>query len=214
MLPRMRGVQVFVFVEQSATTDQRFVAVAPVHQLRWALAQRYPWLEVAWVHANLRGLSQAPPNAPKVLMLPDGTPDPCKYVMKSITSDSGAFEPVTAGTIAFNFIDSLQQAVLPPGASQEDWQACQGTTRGYERAQRVTRELLTSLLPQEARDAWANDLRDASRGKRTRAVFRCRRTDFVALTLGDREFSALTNRRALLEDVAALLGEEPESGPG
>jgi hypothetical protein len=28
----------------------------------------------------------------------------------------------------------------------------------------------------------------------------------------DREFTRLTNRRTLLEDIAAVLGEEPESG--
>ena len=49
------------------------------------------------------------------------------------------------------------------------------------------------------------------RGERTRAVLR-RPTDFVALVEGDREFTRLTNRGALLEDIAAVLGEEPEGG--
>ena len=29
------------------------------------------------------------------------------------------------------------------------------------------------------------------------------------MVVGDREFERLTNRRALLEDIAAVLGEEP-----
>ena len=48
MMQRMRGVQVLVFVEKNSTSEQRLVAVAPVAQLRWAMAQRYPWLELAW----------------------------------------------------------------------------------------------------------------------------------------------------------------------
>jgi hypothetical protein len=221
MMQRMRSVQVFVFVEQTATSDQRLVAVAPVDQLRWALAQRYPWLEVAWVRANLTVLPSWPPATALPTGQPQPTlpagahwlPDPCAPgTLRMITSDTGAFEPVMARQIAEKFIDSLQQPALPPGAPQEHWQWL-SAARGYERAQRVTRELLTLLLPHEARDAWVNDLRDVPRGERTRAVLRRRLTNFVALTLEDREFSDLTNRRALLEDMAASLGEEPESGP-
>ena len=53
MLERMRGVQVLVFLERTPATDRRFVAVVPVKQLRWALAQRYPWLEAAFVRAYI-----------------------------------------------------------------------------------------------------------------------------------------------------------------
>jgi len=50
------AVEVFVFVEKTVTSEQRLVTVSPVAQLRWALAQRYPWLEIAWVRANLTAL--------------------------------------------------------------------------------------------------------------------------------------------------------------
>ncbi len=82
-----------------------------------------------------------------------------------------------------------------------------------ERGTYVTRELLTSLLPQHAFGAWTDALRDSTRGERTRAVLR-RATDFVALVEGDREFTRLVNRRTLLEDIAASLGEEPEGRSG
>ena len=77
-----------------------------------------------------------------------------------------------------------------------------------ERATWVTHELLGSLLPQSAFDAWANGMRDAPRAQRTRAVLRTA-APFVALLDGDREFSRLVNRQALLEEIAASLGEEP-----
>jgi hypothetical protein len=101
-----------------------------------------------------------------------------------------------------------------PVAPQEpqEWEAHNASL--YERASWVTRSLLTPLLPPEALLARANDLRDAPRRQRTRAVLRRRAADFVALTEGDREFVRLASRRALIEDIAASLGEEPETNPG
>jgi hypothetical protein len=78
-----------------------------------------------------------------------------------------------------------------------------------ERATWVTRELLAELLPSDAFRSWTDELRDAPRPKRTRAVLR-RVGPFVALTEGDRTFVRLLNRKALLEGIAASLGEEPE----
>jgi hypothetical protein len=40
MMERMRGTQVFVFVERAPFTERRLVAVASVRQVRWALARR------------------------------------------------------------------------------------------------------------------------------------------------------------------------------
>jgi hypothetical protein len=48
MLERMRGLRCFVFTEQSQPTDRRFVALASPSQVRWSLAQRFPWVEVAF----------------------------------------------------------------------------------------------------------------------------------------------------------------------
>ena len=53
-----------------------------------------------------------------------------------------------------------------------------------------------------------------ARSQRTRAVLRRCQTDFVALTVGHWEFSELVNRRDVLEKMAELAGEQPESGPG
>jgi hypothetical protein len=50
-------------------------------------------------------------------------------------------------------------------------------------------------------------MRDGPGGKQTRAVLRRLNSDFVALTLGDREFSRLANRRVLLETWPNHLGK-------
>ena len=101
MMQRMRGVQGFVFVESTATSDQRLVAVAPVSQLRWALAQRYLWLELVWVRANMSAVAspvssaqlapgQQQPGA-EACWLPDPRAPLLPSTPPHITSDTGGF---------------------------------------------------------------------------------------------------------------------------
>jgi hypothetical protein len=264
MMQRMRGVKVFVFLERTANTEQRLVAIAPIGQLRWALAQRYPWLEVAWVRANtaaLMGLMvppvqdgpkpvpvQAAPEpvapvhaapqpqpfswppvqtapepmapvqaAPQPQPLSCNLPDPGAQRIFSgeITSDAGGLDPYYASQIIQHFITSLQQLTEPLNPQQEpgEWVPLKDQTTGntvaYERANWVTRSLLETWLQREAFFLSVNELRDLPRAKQTRAVLR-RVGDFVAVTQGE-EFVRLVNRRTLLEDIAAALGEEHEN---
>jgi hypothetical protein len=211
MMERMRDVKVFVFLERSPTSERRLLAVAPVRQLRWALAIRYPWLEASWARVQLSLFPQAAPaNAPPLptgaQWLPDPRSSPTQSVIKS---DTGAFEPWQARQLVSGFIESLQRP-LPKdqSSSSREWVTLPGGVT-QERAAYVTRELLTSLLRQEAFESWANALRDAPRSQRTRAVLRCV-APFVALVEGDHEFARLANRKTLLEEIAASLGEEPE----
>ena len=217
MMERMRGVKAFVFVERTSTTERRFIAVAPVRQLRWALSRRYPWLEAAWVR-GLVSLYPAglPVNAQALPLGAQWPPDPRTLAMPQplVVSDTGGFEAWPARQLVGGFIESLQRVSAPPVPPQSprdgEWVMLKGGKQ--ERAAWVTRELLGSLLPQSAFDAWANGMRDAPRARRTRAVLRTA-APFVALLEGDREFSRLVNRQALLEEIAASLGEEPEGTP-
>ena len=215
MMERMRGVQVFVFVKHTPSTERRLVAVASVRQVRWALARRYPWLEAAWARAYLGVFPQASPPAAQALPLgAQWLLDPRTLAVPQpvITSDTGGLEPWPARQLVSGFIDSLQQKAPPaPPQNVAEWVLLGGST--HERGTWVTRELLASLLPQDAFDAWTNALRDSSRAQRTRAVLR-RAAPFVALVEGDREFTRLANRRALLEYIAASLGEEPDGSLG
>jgi hypothetical protein len=235
MMERMRGVRVFVFVEGAEPLEQRFVAVTPVRDLRWTLAQRYPWLEAAWLRANLDAYPSA--GAPPGTQPRPGDywpPDPCSASPwpAVVTSSGGAFDPYQGRQVAMRFIQSLQKPVpgpanpadppvaqpqsaqtQPPPAQpaaqlpEEGWIALNASTQ--ERGVHVTRKLLASWLPRSAFDDWADDARDAPRGRRTRAVLR-RPGDFVALVDADRNFVRLANRRALLEELAGPLAEEPE----
>jgi hypothetical protein len=212
MMERMRNVKVFVFVERAPTTERRFVAVASVKHLRWALARRYVWLEVALTRSLLSVFPPAyPSNAPQLPAGATWSHDPRTISLPQpvITSDTGALDPWQARQVVSSFIDSLQlPQPPPPQLPANEWVTVHGTV--YERAAWVTRELLSSLLPQDAFRAWSNALRDSPRAHLTRAVLR-RHSPFVALVEGEQEFVRLVNRQALVDEIAASLGEEPEN---
>ena len=208
MMERMRGVKTCVFVEQVEKTQRRFVAVASVSELRWAIAKRYPWLEAAWLQGQI-SLYPLSPAAP-----PDTTwrldPSRLEIASSPIVTDTGGFATFEAVSLVRTFIKLLQRdaSLAAPAQSSDksNWVTLKST---QERAEWVTRELLASLLPQSAFEAWAPGMRDEPRGRLTRAVLR-RAGAFIALVEGEHEFSRLTNRNALLEEIAVKLGEEPE----
>lgn len=191
--------------------------------MRWSLAQQFPWLEVAWARAYLSLFAPAVQNLnaiPNVAnVLPDArtwniTPSP-------IESWSGALNPSQARQVVTAFVTLLQQPVQPAQTQMQQAQPAEpaqtqmqpsvmlgSVTR--ERASWVTHGLLETLLPAEAFDVWAEEGRDAPRMRRTRSVLR-RAAPFVALVRNDREYVRLVNRAVLLEEIAASLGEEPES---
>jgi hypothetical protein len=213
MMERMRNVKVFVFVERVPTTERRFVAVVPVRQLRWALARRYPWLEAAWTRSVLSIFpADIPTDAPVLPVGAQWLPNPHTLSMSQpvVKSDTGALEAPQARQLVSNFIVSLQSPKpVPPQSMGPEWVTVRGIVQ--ERAAWVNRKLLSSILPQDAFAAWAKALNDSPRAQRTRAVLR-RATPFVALVEDDHEFKRLANRQALLEEIAASLGEEPENG--
>jgi len=201
MLERMRGVKVFVFVERAAGSNRRFVALESVSTVRWVLARRFPWLEVAFARAYAASQGIDPRH------LPAST--------RFVTSDTGALESYPARQLVAAFIDSLQlptgsSALGSPGAPSpvEEWFTLSGGRD--ERAALVTRRLLEELLPPGAFALWADEGVDLPRSRRTQAVLR-RRGSFVALLDCDRRFSRLVHRSALLENVVESLVDEASS---
>jgi len=132
MMERMRGLQTFVMVEQCATADRRFVAVASVRQLRWALARRYPWLEAAWTRASI---SVFPAYGPVGQALPQGAawlPDPRTLPVYEplITSDQGAFAPSSARLVVSRFLEFVQETNPQTSlANKSEWVSLRGSTR-------------------------------------------------------------------------------------
>jgi len=204
MMERMRGVKVFVFVERVAVTDRHFVAVVSVRELRWLLAMRYPWLEVALVKAEAEQLQLETPASGDV---------------KRITTKTGAIE----GNSARQLVDTFMRAIQRPthaSAVQGNVVGGAASPRGWmkletyeERARWVTRAFLTSLLPPDALEAAAKIPSDYPKARRARALLRCQ-APFVALIDDNRRFIRLVNRQVYLEEVAAALGEEPDPASG
>jgi hypothetical protein len=207
MMERMRGLRCFVFVERASMTERRFVAIATVAQVRWALACKFQWLEAAWLNAvrsafpHLFGDSKTLSSKPPIFR-----------------SDTGAFEPYQARTLVSIFIASLQKpidvapnaVVDPVPVADAGWVVLKNQTQ--ERASFVTRELLKSLLSPDAFRPYTDALSGAPRAQRTRAVLRVA-SPFVALVDVQRDFELVrvVNRHALLEEVASSLADEPEA---
>jgi len=117
--------------------------------------------------------------------------------------------PHEARQLASTFIGNLQASAPAVGASADQWINLRDGT--FERAYWVTRELLVSLLPLQAFRACVGKLAAAPRSKRNRAVLRCH-NPFIGIVDGEREFELVrvVSRAAVLEEVTASLGEEPE----
>lgn len=232
MLERMRGVQVFVFVESTPATARRFIAVGWLPKIRWLLACRYPWLEAAWQRAYLSVFpAYAPSPSPAGVAVPYGAawlPDPLTIAPDSspIRSNTGALDPIMARTVVGQFIQLLQvppsgiaTAAAVPASVMAPFETVKTPLPGdtwvkfasetQERAAWVTRSMLETMLAADAFDLWMDEARDAPRAKRTRALLR-RPGPFVALVRGNREYVRLVNRQTLLEQLAAHSGEEPE----
>jgi hypothetical protein len=187
MMQRMRRISACVFVEAGATARPRFVALATVDQLRWAMVFRYPWLEATWVKAQA-ALYEGEHRSPGKI---NANTSP-------VISRTGRINPYEVDRLTREFVRLSQTEVrqgeaLPVPA---EWVSLRPPKA--ERAAWVTSRLLADILPQSAFDAYAPEMRDEPRARLTRAVLR-RSGPFVALVGSDQGFSSVTNRPALLE---------------
>jgi hypothetical protein len=201
LLERMRGLRAMVFVESRQWMPGYFLAVASPSVVRWSLARKYPWLELAYVHAAERAIAPGatPPDPPQSAKVFAPT-------ASIITSERGTLGGELAKTLTHEFLTSIQEFTANPmPVSSDDWVQL-GTYR--ERAAWVTSGLLRELLPATAFDQQMSEMRDDPQAKRVRAVLR-RPGQFVALVDSDARFKRLVDRGALLEEAAVQLSEEP-----
>lgn len=194
MMERMRGAKALVFVQSTESVERQFVALISPRTLRWLLAMKYPWFEVALARAEAQ------------LYQHD---DPTTIDQSRILTETGAINAGNAQELVSKFLAHIRRQ--PPGPSPD-----RGTEKGWvhlpqytERAEWVTRSLLYSLLPEGAFEAHIKPAPDHSRARKSRALLRCR-APFVALVGEDGRFLRLLNRQFYLEEVAAALGEEPD----
>jgi hypothetical protein len=187
LLRRMRGLRRLVFVQATDVADQVFVACADPEGVRWALAQRYPWLEVAFAAAYRDILAM----------------DPRSTVGPVIMSEQGALNRGQAGWFARQLLAGLQQPfTVPEPDKPEEWVNLEPKLPGEqlfrERAEWMTtddvREILKGVRDSrntvEINPTWSNE-------ERVKAVLRAQ-GDFVVMLDGPR-FDSLLDRRQLLD---------------
>jgi hypothetical protein len=121
LLHRMRGVRVFVFVQGHATR-RRFVGFAETSRIRWALAQRFPWLEEAFAYAYGNTIDGVNSNSSDPL-----SPTPTKFrivsregkLARPSGNPAGFGHPATEVFVAF--LGRIQKSAQPQPAPIEEW---------------------------------------------------------------------------------------------
>ncbi len=212
MLERMQALRCLVFLETHTRTHvpRSFLGTALPHEVRWSLAQQYPWLEEAYVRAQV------------------GVFDKYKsyeWPWPTILSKQGKLSPMDASELVDIFLQHVQgkgeDKNQPPDPTKtSEWifiekkqeKEQKGEQKYWEHANwidgsRLERDLGSILHKSD--DAWFEDSLDISRVKRVQALLR-RKGFFVTLTNKERQFQSLVDREALLEQVAERLGKVSE----
>jgi hypothetical protein len=185
LLQRMRNLRCLVFVETMGNTRRKFLGMASPEEVRWVLAQRYPWLEQAFAQAY-------------------GQPG---YLQ--ILSNSGAVDAGIAAQIFQFYLTTLQQNVAPT-TDVDEWVPLQSQSSTWEHAKWIDPRRLESLLRPVLNDSWILDDPDANSSTRTKGVLR-RHGPFVATLDQDRKFRGLIDRQALLEMLASRFAAVTDS---
>jgi hypothetical protein len=204
LLERMRGLRAMVFVETHALLRRSFVALASPSIVRWSLANRYPWLELAYTQATQQALvAQLNPPAPPIF-----PPEDPKVFLGSntiISSNGGALDGDRAEILARQFLLSIQEYTPTPAPPPPaEWVQLSGYR---ERATWVTTQILRELLPPSAFEQGMDEMRRETQERRVRAVLK-QPGSFVALVNSDRQLTRLVDRGTLLEQAASELGHE------
>jgi hypothetical protein len=229
MLPRLRGLRCFVFVESVGTKSRRLIGLTLPEAVRWRLAQRYPWLELAlerayatsgqqhYEAAKWRASAQATGQGS---VAQQQLPERVEWY-RPVISPAGALGVGDVQVLGQAFLQEIQVKLgeagqvphpsRPPSSTdpaqpvvncQSGWVPVPGETiceRGEWLDGRHIRDLLSTDLQE---DAWVKDDPNASDGEQVRAILR-RKGDFVAIVFEDRTFSRLVDRRLLLEEYMA-----------
>jgi hypothetical protein len=195
---RMKGIECFVFVETSGAVRKRFVGWAEPAKIRWAFAQRYPWLERAYAEAYANVTSQR--NAVVVsrhgrLGYPHAPGDP------------------NAGIeLLKEFLQRVQQppVPVPTPAEPEEWVVVDPATNTQEHARWINAEELELVLGADCNVVVvrSSELRSKNAAGQLRS-FLSMPARFVAVVGDDQRFEYLVRRDVLVEQVAKTMASEP-----
>ena len=184
---RMKGIECFVFVETSGDVRKRFVGWAEPERIRWALAKRYPWLELAYADAysTIGSLGNT------IIVSRSGR--------LGDLQDPG--NPKVGVELLKEFLKRVQQQVPPPGESDE-WVVVDAATNTQERSRWVGAEDVEQWLCQDLHGdvVRSSELRSKNSAEQVRLILSMT-TRFVPVVGDDQRFEYLVRRDVLVEQV-------------
>jgi hypothetical protein len=192
LFEHVRGVRCMVFTEGIGENAGRLVGTASLQDVRWRLAHKFPWFEVALAKA----LAMAVPYEPAQLLAG----------FQVFRTDQDSFTPPIANTIAQAFISLLQ---VKPAHSNEGWLEIHQAPPVWERAEWITQPKLRELLGSSLNISRVADIGERRKQDIVRRVLSCS-GPFVAGVNGGK-FYELFDRATLLEELAhhsALEGDD------
>lgn len=183
MLERMRSLRCIVFLETSGNVRRRFLGIASPNKVRWAIAQRYSWLECAFAQAY------------------------SQINNYRIMSVQGALDPQAAKDLVRHFLEQIQGPEPGPGMDASEWIALRdptGTQPRWEHAKWFDGASLERELYSILDDSCIPISPDVPTDEQVQAILR-RKGPFVALVEEGGRFKSLVDRQALLDQVTERL---------
>ena len=194
LFDRMRGVRCLLFLDGTGKDKGRFVGTANIQAVRWCLAHRYPWFEVALAEAMKYRFPDLAANQPAANVV--------------LSTSAGAFEPGTADVIVKAFVGFVQDRPQPYEQNQ-GWIQINQTPETWERADWITSHTIRQLLGDKLNRASIPRVGSLKTDDILRNVL-SRPGPFVAGLTGDK-FDELFDRVTFVEEVAKQTAKAMES---
>jgi len=206
MLDRMRGVRRFVFLE-TAGVPRRFLGVAELDRVRWALARKQPWLEAALAkaYAGIFPIS--------IVGQPGAVLDVNLTTKAYIHSLNGRLDENAARSVIQSFIQFIQtnnqpgpgtppsSITRPYGAPEAPQWFSINNAAPWECARWIDASMIEDCLRDELTKSCFLDSPYMRPGERIEAILKCE-GPFVAVVSDGKRFTGLVDRQALLEATA------------
>lgn len=199
LFARMKGLRCFVFVETTDLVRKKFVGWAEPEKIRWALAQRFPWLEQAFADAYSQQLG---PPAGTVIVSNEG-----RLAVAGRPNDAMAAIELLRG-----FLERVQQQIplaqpgVPPvlPSTAPGWIEIGNNTQ--ERASWLTAEELELILGGDLHrgSVRSSDLKAADSAAQTKAILSLS-GPFVPVVADDGRFNSLLKGDVIVDQVAKML---------
>jgi hypothetical protein len=182
VLGRVRGVKALAFVADRGGVTRRFIGAAEPEAVREALARRYPWLEAAFMAANL-------PYDPRL-----GS-DPFALLSES------PLESWRVQNVVRSYIENIQQTIAP--VHDEEWQSLgDAPAQVWERTRWIDADAAEQVVGDALDKCCVSAGAERTKNETVAAIMRSR-GKFVATVDDDRRFRDLLDRSTVVDRFLA-----------